>query len=410
MPAALDAGGMKVLRREDGRRRWAVLWLLGLLLAGGAGAVALAHNDPGGGVLKVRVGGDARRTRVVIELDRQVTGRLLSGEAPSTKVVLALTRASVVDDMAGQGAGLVRGWTVDDAGGAARLKLDLAGPAVVTRRFLLAPADGVDVYRYVLDVERRGPEAATSGAAPVAPPSRPLELAVASSTAPKVIVIDAGHGGKDPGSSGSGVREKEVTLAAARALRDELQRSGRFKVVLTRDTDVFVPLEQRVRMARRANADLFLSLHADTGTEPGLRGVSAYTLSDRGGERVSRKVIGGGDYFIDVNLGGGDPTVKQILLDLAQRETRNQSAVFADRLLDRVGRRTALVRRSHRSAGFVVLFAPDVPAVLMEMGFLTNGDDASALADPAARRRMMAGVAEAIEDHFAEGRRTLALR
>lgn len=394
------------LFKRDGRRRWVLLCGLGLLLAGGAGAAAVARSDSGGEVLKVRVGGDARRTRVVVELDRQVTGRLLSGDAPSGKVVLALTRASVADDMAGAGAGLVRGWTVDDAGGVARLKLDLAGPAVVTRRFLLPPADGVDVYRYVLDVERRGPE---HGSAPAAA-SRPLELAAAPSTAPKVIVIDAGHGGKDPGSSGSGVREKEVTLAAARSLRDELQRSGRFKVVLTRDTDVFVPLEQRVRIARRANADLFLSLHADTGTEPGLHGVSAYTLSDRGGERVSKKVFGGRDYFIDVDLPGGDPTVKQILLDLAQRETRNQSAVFADRLLDRVGRRAALVRRSHRSAGYVVLFAPDVPAVLMEMGFLTNDEDARALADPAARRRMMAGVAEAIEDHFAAGRRTVALR
>ena len=180
-------------------------------------------------------------------------------------------------------------------------------------------------------------------------------------------------------------------------------------MVLTRESDVFVPLQQRVRLARRVNADLFLSLHADSGTEPGLKGVSAYTLSDRGGARVSRKVFGERDYFIDVDLPGRDPTVKQILLDLTQRETRNQSATFADLLLERVGRRTSLLRRSHRDAGFVVLFAPDVPAVLMEMGFLTNDEDARSLADGSARRRMMSGVADAIGDYFDTDRR-MALR
>lgn len=393
--------------RLTAKRAWGACALLAGALAAAVGAAAAVRGGADGGVLKVRVGGDAQRTRVVVELDRATTGRLLSGAQPTTHVSLALARTGVADDMAGQGAGLVRSWTVDEAAGAARLKLELAAPAAVTRRFLLPPADGVDVFRYVLDVERRGPVVA--GARSRAEPARPLELATVHSTAPKVVVIDAGHGGKDPGSAGEGVREKDVTLAAARALREELQRTGRFKVVLTRETDVFVPLEQRVRIARRANADLFLSLHADSGTEPGLKGVSAYTLSDRGGARVSRKVFGERDYFIDVDLPGQDPTVKQILLDLTQRETRNQSAAFADMLLDRVGQRTRLLRRSHRDAGFVVLFAPDVPAVLMEMGFLTNGEDARALADGGARRRMMSGVAEAVGDYFGQERR-LALR
>lgn len=391
--------------RLTAKRAWAAAALAAGVLAVGVGAAAAVRGGPEGGVLKVRVGGDAQRTRIVVELDRAATGKLLSGAEPTQRVSLALSKTSVADDMSGQGAGLVRSWTVEGVGGAARLQLDLAGPATVTRRFLLPPADGVDVFRYVLDVERRGPAASPTHAQA----ARPLELAVAHSTTPKVVVIDAGHGGKDPGSNGEGVREKDVTLAAARALRDELQRTGRYKVVLTRDTDVFVPLEQRVRMARRVNADLFLSLHADSGTEPGLKGVSTYTLSDRGGARVSRKVFGERDYFINVDLPGRDPTVRQILLDLTQRETRNQSAAFADLLLERVGQRTRLLRRSHRDAGFVVLFAPDVPAVLMEMGFLTNGEDARALADSGSRRRMMAGVAEAVGDYFGAERR-LAMR
>ena len=281
----------------------------------------------------------------------------------------------------------------------------------MARRFLLPPADGVDVFRYVVDVEAAGPATEASAApAPSAPPSRRIvSLESTPSAGPKVIVIDAGHGGKDPGSYGSGVREKEVTLAAARTLRDLLRRAGRYKVVLTRETDAFVPLEGRVRLARRANADLFLSLHADTGTEAGLHGVSAYTLSDRGGERVSKGVFGRDKYFIDVKLPNADPTVRQILLDLTQRETRNQSAAFADLLLDRVGRTSPLLHRGHRDAGYVVLFAPDVPAVLMEMGFITNRDDERRLADAGERKRLMGGVAEAIDGYF-EGERRYASR
>ena len=402
-------------RGRGGLVRGALLALGLAAAAAGAAAAAAARLGPDGGVLKVRLGGDARHTRVVVELDRETTGRIASGAAPSDHVVLDLARAGAADGLAGEGAGLVRRWSVAGAGGGARLSLELAAPAVVTRRFLLPPADGVDVYRYVMDVEGRGGAAAPVPAVPVPAVPGPgrgeaVTLAEAPSAGPRVVVIDAGHGGKDPGSQGSGVREKDVTLAAARTLRDQLQRTGRYKVVLTRSTDVFVPLPERVRIARRANADLFLSLHADSGTEAGLHGVSAYTLSDQGGRRVSRGVFGRGPYFIDVQLPVGDPTVKQILLDLTQRETRNQSAAFADLLLDRVGRGSPLLHRGHRDAGYVVLFAPDVPAVLMEMGFLSNGEDAGGLADTGRRRRMMSGVAQAIDEYFAAGAKPFAAR
>ena len=397
-------------------RRWIVGGgLLALAAAGLAGAAAAARVGPDGGVLKVRVGGDALRTRVVIELDHDTAGKV-AGPTPSEHVELTLAHASAPDGLAGEGAGFVRRWSVSDGPGGARLSLELSRPGAVTRRFLLPPADGVDVFRYVVDVESRD-DASVAGAGP-ADLGRATTASVraapvildAPETGPKVVVIDAGHGGKDPGSYGSGLREKDVTLAAAKALRDALRRTGRYKVVLTRDGDSFVPLEGRVRIARRANADLFLSLHADTGAEPGLHGVSAYTLSDQGGRRVTKGVFGRDRYFIDWRTPGGDPTVKQILLDLTQRETRNQSAAFADLLLDRVGRDAPLLHRGHRDAGYVVLFAPDVPAVLMEMGFLTNPDDAAALSDSARRRRMMGQAAQAVDDYFAAGAKRYATR
>ena len=388
-----------------------------VLALGVAAAAAAVREDASAGVLKVRLGGDAHQTRVVIELDRAARGRVIDGAAPDA-VVLALSQVGASDGMQGAGAGLVKGWSVEDAAGGARIRLDLVRPAEVKRRFLLAPGDGASVYRYVIDLaETAEPSAGTPAAAAAGPERRPSETARAErvkaplqpvSPAKKVVVIDAGHGGKDPGALGAENHEKDLTLAAARALRERLERSGRYKVVLTRDTDVFVPLERRVQIARRANADLFISLHADSGSDPAVRGATVYTLSEKGADRAARRAFQR-DSFIDVALPGSDDAVNRILLDLTQRGTVNRSSTFAETLLHRIADRTPLLQRSHRDAGYMVLLAPDVPAVLLEMGFVTNPDDERLLADPDHRGELMDGVAQAIDDYFVqEGR--LALR
>jgi N-acetylmuramoyl-L-alanine amidase len=171
-------------------------------------------------------------------------------------------------------------------------------------------------------------------------------------------------------------------------------------VVLTRQSDVYIPLETRVKIARSANADLFISLHADSGGDPKVRGATVYTLSDHGVDRATRSVFGGG--FIDVELPGRDLSVKQILLDLTQRSTRNRSGAFAETLLEHISTQTPLLRRSHRDAGYMVLLAPDVPAVLLEMGFITSPEDEAQLLDPEHRTKMMSAVGDAIEAYFAE--------
>jgi N-acetylmuramoyl-L-alanine amidase len=191
-----------------------------------------------------------------------------------------------------------------------------------------------------------------------------------------------------------------VTLAAAKALKTRLETTGRFKVVLTRDSDVYIPLEMRVKIARGANADLFISLHADSGGDPKVKGATVYTLSDHGVDRTAKSVFGGG--FIDVQLPGRDLSVKQILLDLTQRTTRNRSGAFAETLLEHISSETALLRRSHRDAGYMVLLAPDVPAVLLEMGFITSPEDEAKLNDTAQRDKLMSAVADAIEGYFVD--------
>ena len=220
-------------------------------------------------------------------------------------------------------------------------------------------------------------------------------------------MIDPGHGGHDPGALGSMSREKDVNLAAARLLKAKLERTGRYRVVMTRDSDTFIPLETRVQIARRADADLFISLHSDSGTDPSLRGATVYTLSDKGSDKVARNVMAENDWFINVNLPGHDRAVNQILLDLTQRATRNHSAAFAEDVLDHIGDR-AQARRSHRDAGFIVLLAPDVPAVLLEMGYITNADDEHALNDGGQRNQLMGEVADSIDDYFNQQTRLAA--
>lgn len=351
---------------------------------------------PEAGVLGVRLGGDAAETRLVIDLDRGATGKV-SQDGSSGRVIVALPGVAPNSSLQGAGRGLIKAWMIDGSGGGARLQIDLAGQGEIKRRFLLPPADGVGHYRYVIDIAAVGPQQAVFTSRPARKPaaSRPAPLPLK-----KVIVIDAGHGGKDPGARGARAYEKDINLAAALALQDRLEKGGKYKVVMTRSTDVYVPLESRVQVARRAGADLFISLHADAGADTETRGTSVYTLSEQASGRAAQ-FVSKDDWFMNASLHGGDKGVRDILFDLTQRATKNRSANFAEGLLERVDDHMPLLRRSHRDAGFVVLLAPDVPAVLLEMGFVTNKDDESLLTDARHRTRFMNSVGDAIDDYFA---------
>jgi len=377
-------------------------------------AAAASQGAPGAdGVVAVRLGGDMTTTRIVIELDQSAKGRLIAADGSARPVILALPGVAVGSDLQGRGVGLVSNWTVDSAAGAARVRLALVRPAQVRRRFLLPPADGVSVYRYVIDLEPAAPqELAAQDATPKLIPASaigaPASEPAITAHLKKVIVIDPGHGGHDPGASGAMSREKDLNLAAARVLKAKLERSGRYKVVMTRNDDVYVPLETRVQIARRADADLFISLHSDSGSSPDLHGATVYTLSDKGSERTAHGVMDSSNWFINVDLPGQTRAVNQILLDLTQRATRNRSDAFAEDLLGHIGER-AQQHASHRDASYMVLLAPDVPAVLLEMGFITNADDERLLNSPAKRDRFMGEVADSIDSYF-HNQTQLALR
>ena len=396
------------------RNLWTSGWaraLAALAATGCALIAATGHGADAGGVLAVHVTGDAAETRVVIELDQSAKAKLLSDGATG-RVVVAWPELGAGKALSGTGKGLVGAWGVDEAAGAVRLKLDLTGGAEVARRFLLPPADGEERYRYVIDLKGKvgaAPASALAKPAKVAAAGKAVRAPVQTISAPKlaagkkVVVIDAGHGGRDPGAAGVHGRESAVTLAAARALKTRLEASGLYKVVMTREKDVYIPLETRVRIARQARADLFISLHADAGPDATVRGASVYTLSEHGSDRAAKSVMSKDRSLGDFKMPGKDASVNQILLDLTQRATRNQSATFAQLLLNRVDDTCVLLRRSHRDAGFVVLLAPDVPAVLLEMGFMTNPEDEATLTDPKQRLAMMDAVGDSIDAYFSQG-------
>ncbi len=373
------------------------LALLSICLAlflGGRGVAGGVSGD----VFGVRFGGDQERTRVVLDLGTSVRGAVVeSGDRG--RVVLTLAGAVAGQGISGSGSGLVRGYRVAASGSASRVQLELSQAAEIERRFLLPPGDGIANYRYVVDLKAKVGGAATA-ILPAVANLRPTAVAPAR-TAKPLIVIDAGHGGRDPGALGAHNRESDINLAAALALRSELERTGRYRIIMTRETDAFVDLNQRVRIARRADADLFISLHADAGSDPAVRGASVYTLSEQGATRAVREVTRGNDWHRDLHLPGRDPSVDRILLDLTQRATQNRSAQFARVLLSHIEASDhPMLRRSHRDAGLAVLLAPDVPAVLLEMGFMTNPDDEQLLADTRRRNRLIRAVAAGIDRYF----------
>ncbi len=305
--------------------------------------------------------------------------------------------------------------------GNARIVVDLAGPSGVKNAFVLPPT-GTTPFRFVLDME---PVSRDSFMASVGQRHRTgaLDTADASEKAPAlttqqefpqleksaenrkpVIVVDPGHGGVDPGAIGvSGIYEKVITLAAARQLKERLEGTGQYKVVLTRDRDVSLGLRERREIAHRAQADLFVSLHADSMKNTNVRGLSVYTLSENASDKEAAALAqqeNNADIIIGVDLSHESREVRHILVDLAQRESMNLATNLATKLISQLQRDIKLLRNTHRFAGFAVLKSPDIPSVLIEMGYLSNREEEKALKQASYREKLMAAVARGLDDHM----------
>lgn len=239
---------------------------------------------------------------------------------------------------------------------------------------------------------------------PAHPTMRPAPQAVPGPMRIPVVVIDPGHGGIDPGATGlGGEQEKDITLAQALALRRELEATGRFRVLMTRNSDRFIPLPERVNIARKAGADMFVSIHADSISRSEMRGAGIYTLSDQASDAEAATLASKenrADIVAGVDLGAQSPEVSSILIDFAQHETRDRSVRLASLLMPEIGQVVPLRRNSHRSAGFRVLKAPDVASVLVELGYLSNPQDKRMLTSPASRAALAVALSRGIQAYF----------
>ena len=360
-----DADGM-----ASGRR--------GLLRAGlgliGLGLPALIlPGEALAAVTGARLERSADGTRLILEADSATSWRLSATQRPM-RLVVSLPGVTWRGPARLPGLGPARGarWDAPNR----RLLIDLSGPvsirnaATVDGRLVVELGPGT-APGFARLAQGRIAQGRMGAAATARAPARSLP----------VIVIDPGHGGKDPGTIGvGGTHEKRITLAAALELKKQLEAAGRCRVVLTRSRDVFIPLDGRVDIARRREATLFMSLHADSA--PGARGASVYTLADRASDALSARLAqsqnradaAGGLRIPDVS-----PEVQRILYSLVRQETKVGSARMARFVVSNLGQSITLLPNTHRQASFAVLKAPDVPSVLVEMGFLSDRRDEAAL-------------------------------
>jgi N-acetylmuramoyl-L-alanine amidase len=363
-----------------------------------------------------RLAGDAKQTRFVLDLDKPIQHRAFVLADPY-RVVVDMPQVSfkLPAGVGAAGRGLVKAFRYGLVmPGGSRIVFDLTGPAKIANSYVLEAANG-QPSRLVLElaevdrttfVQSLAPEArpelrpaiadANAAAAPVPAPAAPKVA-----DARPVVVIDPGHGGPDNGTQSNGESEKNLVLSFALALRDRIEKSGKYRVVMTRTDDTFVPLDDRVRVARSQSAALFVSIHADAlpRREGDAQGATIYTLSDKASDAEAERLAEAenkADAIGGVNL-TEEPVVADILIDLAQRETRTFSNRFARMLMGEMKGTVRMHKHPLKSAGFRVLKAPDVPSVLVELGYVSNKGDLEHLVSEAWRSRTVGSVAQAID-------------
>lgn len=261
---------------------------------------------------------------------------------------------------------------------------------MITRRFMLG--SGV-AASFVLPARSEVLLARQARGAPPAGAKSPL------------VMLDPGHGGKDPGAIGiTGTYEKHIALAAAQELRRQLGIAGRYRVELTRDRDIFIPLPERVAIAQRRGAVLFVSMHADALTDHSVRGASVYTLADHASDAQTAALAmreNSSDRFAGPGFRNVSPDVARILASLVRQETRTGSARMAQSVVGELKQDTRLLTNPARQAGFMVLKAADIPSVLVEMGFMSNREDEAALKQASHRGKVAGAMKRAIDAYFA---------
>ncbi|CAM5767403.1 N-acetylmuramoyl-L-alanine amidase [Labrys miyagiensis] len=369
-----------------------------------------------------RLAGDERRTRLIVDLNGptdKLNFRVFVLADPYRVVVdLPQIEFNISPENGKNGRGLVSAYRFGlIAQGKSRIVMDLTGPVSVDKSFLLDAIDNQPA-RLVIDLVKVDRSAflrtvaaqkASDMTATPPPPQLPETLLPEVQSGLPIVVVDPGHGGIDAGAtSPTGEQEKTIVLEFARKLAEKINATGRYRAVLTREGDTFITLSGRIEFARANRASLFVSIHADTLHDPfGVRGATIYTLSDKASDAESARYAekeNKADAIAGVDLTAEPGDVADILIDLTRRETKTFSNRFAKVLIDEFQAAATLNKNPHRSAGFMVLTAPDIPSVLLELGYLSSRDDVKLLTSDDWRNRATDAVVAAVDAFFAQRR------
>ncbi len=361
----------------------------------------------------LRIGGDDKQTRFVVDLNRKIDLAAFTLADPYRIVVdLPQVNFKLPAKTGAQSRGLVKAFRYGlIMQGGSRIVLDTKGPVRIEKAFVLDAAEGqparlvldlaaTDRAAFMRNISLQTRPAHNTGAKPSEPPVK------ADGDARPLIVVDPGHGGIDNGTKGSGGElEKDIVLAFSQALREKLESGGKYRVAMTRSDDSFIPLSERVRFARTRGAGLFVSIHADAlPRKEGLaEGATVYTLSETASDAEAARLAEAenkADVIAGVDLTAEPNDVANILVDLAQRETKTFSMQFARTVVDELKSAARMHKHPLKSAGFKVLTAPDVPSVLIELGYMSTKDDLKQLNSPAWRARTAQAVVKAVETFF----------
>ncbi len=436
------------IRRVSAAAPWFAV-LLAFCLVSGFG-IAQAQDAPIPEASAARLAGDSERTRFVADLSHPVGFSVYVLPDPFRVIIdLPEVNFQFPPGLGTVGRGLVSAYRYGlfDKG-KSRIVLDAVGPVLIHKSFLV-DAKGDQPARLVVDlvntdrqtffkihqmIEKTEEDAVVAQRTPPRPQEKPQRSAAVEVQDPPrqpetdvgkqqaalmipplgkeakqpkrmfTVVIDAGHGGVDPGAVGrGGTPEKDIVLKFSLELRDKLSADPRYRVILTRDSDTFLRLADRVEIARRHAADLFISVHADSIRQANVRGATVYTLSERASDREAADLASRenkADIIAGVDLAGESDEVTGILIDLAQRETKNHAVRFAKALIDKLGNVTQMNKHPHRFAGFRVLKALDVPSVLLELGYISSRKDEELLRSPAWRSKLADAVVQAMNGYF----------
>lgn len=398
--------------RRGGRPTAGVL-IAGLAALAVAGAASLAAAEDFPAATAYRLGGNAKQTRFVVDLTRKIEMRAFTLANPYRVVIDLPQVAFRFPARAGEnGRGLIKAFRYGLVmKGGSRMVFDVTGPVRVEKAFVIDAADGQPA-RLVLDLAATDRETFLRAVAidnrlprAVEAPPDPGRGGADGDPRP-LIVLDPGHGGIDTGAhAASGKLEKTVALEFGLALRDKLERTGKYRVAMTRTDDQFVPLADRVKFARMRKAQLFISIHCDSlpKAEGDAQGATVYTLSDKASDAEAARLADAenrADVIAGVDLSAEPDNIADILIDLAQRETRTFSAHFSRSLVTELKTSARMHKHPQKSAGFRVLKAPDVPSVLLELGYLSNRDDSKQLLSDHWRQRAADAVVRAIGTYF----------